>query len=207
MLSKIDLLNPLTTIKDDDRFYLVDGEETNADLKSKFTLGSDIKTYLQAGATVTPAGVDTEIQFKGASDLKASPLARVVNNKVIIEKGSFLAGFTAPTIELYKGVEATDTSNEVWPIVTILETESILIDYTVMCWKSSPKQMTMKRAYVMLEAFVATSTVFTTSTRREVIQAGTTVTAGLTGDTLNVTFGTDGGTWRKQIIAYIYRIN
>jgi len=205
MLSTIELLNNIAEIKDDDRFYLVDGEETNAELKSKFTLGKDLKAYLQTGVS-GPSGLDTEFQFKDGTGLKTTPLSVFSGGFPALLKGSFQTDLSDGSIESFQTAKTTNTSNETWTIYSMTGAETVFFDTYSICKRTTGGAgTTLKRIFGSVNRLSGAS-VLEQWTRRQVIEGGTSMTMALNGDDLEITFTTDGNTWEKQTSGFIYRI-
>jgi len=203
MLSVVRLLSILSTIKDDDRFYLVDGEETNAELKSKFTTGKDIKDFITAGIA-GPGGLDTEMQFKDGTGIKTSTLAVVESGFPTLLKGTHITPLFSGVVQSFAIDTVSDTSNEVWPIYTITDEETVYIEWWVICRKQSASTFTVVRKTSALSNFSGLSQ--DTATLDNFVLAGTSVTEAFNGNDFEVTFNTDGAIWDKTICAWIYQI-
>jgi len=205
MLSVVQLLQVLSTIKDDDRFYLVDGEETNAELKSKFTTGKDIKDFMEAGGA-GPSGLDTEMQFKDGGGIKTSPLAIVENAFPALLKGAYITDLAGATIETFAPDKVTDTSDETWNIYTITDEETVYIEWWVICRKQSSGSLTIARKTSALSKWTGFSPTEDTEVIESLTLIGTSVTEAFNGNDFEVTFNTDGGSFEKTICGFIYRI-
>ena len=205
MLSVVQILQVLSTIKDDDRFYLVDGEETNAELKSKFTTGKDIKDFITAGGA-GPGGLDTEMQFKDGSGIKTSPLAIVDNAFPALLKGAYITDLSGATVETFSIEAVTDTSNEVWGLYTITDEETVFVEWWAICGKVGTNTSTVVRKTSALSKWTAMSPTEDTATMDNFVLAGTSVTEAFNGNDFEVTFNTDGGSFEKTICGFIYRI-